>query len=98
MWSIYSNTGIGGCIVLPPVILLFIYWKRLHSFYYVVVISAMLLVMNISKLFYHQPRPYWVRAEIEAYNCSTQFGNPSGHCLFSAGMATTLWLDFFVFG
>lgn len=62
--------------------------------YYLVVLAAIFLVMNISKLYYHQARPFWVSYSIEAGSCSTQFGNPSGHSLTAFGMALAGWLDY----
>ena len=94
IWSLYSNVGIASGVALPPSILLLIYWDRLHSFFYVIMLTAMLAMMNVTKLWYHQPRPFWVDEEIQAFDCTTQFGNPSGHSLFSMGAALTLWLDF----
>ena len=74
-------------------------WKRLKALYYVTFLTAMLFCMNISKLWYHEQRPFWVpNTEIKAFYCGTQFGNPSGHALFSMGMAIFSWLDFNEFG
>ena len=93
-WEIYSNLGVFSLIAIPPVALYIIWWKRMHSFYYVIMITSMLAMMNITKLWYHEARPFWVRDNIEAYGCSTQYGNPSGHSLFSMGAAMSIWLDF----
>lgn len=57
-------------------------------------LTAMLALMNVTKLWYHSPRPFWVAEDIHAYDCTTQYGNPSGHSLFSMGAAMTIWLDF----
>ena len=94
LWQIYSNIGLGAAVGLPPFILYTVYWDRLHSFFYIVNLTAMLTMMNVTKLWYHQERPFWVDKDIEAYDCTTQFGNPSGHSLFSMGAAMTMWLDF----
>ena len=53
VWSIYSNLGVAAAVVIAPFILLFIYWRRLHAFYYVVAITGGLFLMNMSKLWYH---------------------------------------------
>jgi len=53
-----------------------------------------MLVMNITKLAYHQARPYWVNTNIIAYSCSSQYGNPSGHSETSMGFALIMWLDY----
>ena len=49
---------------------------------------------DITKLGYHDPRPFWVNPEINAYSCTSQYGNPSGHSSSSMGIAMMLWLDF----
>ena len=98
-WDVYSNLGVASAVSIPPFVFLLVQWKRLKAMYYVVFITACLFVMNVSKLWYHEQRPFWVpNTNIEAYSCSTQFGNPSGHSLFSMGMAMVLWLDFNEFG
>ena len=53
----------------------------------------MFVVTNLTKLYYHEPRPFWVGPDVEAWHCSTQYGNPSGHAFMSMSMAMTLWLD-----
>ena len=53
-----------------------------------------MIVMNVTKLSYADPRPYWISQEIIAYKCSNQFGNPSGHSMTTMAMSLTLWLDF----
>lgn len=50
--------------------------------------------MNIMKLSYADPRPYWVGQDVMAFKCSSSFGNPSGHSETSMAMAMTLWLDY----
>lgn len=51
--------------------------------------------MSISKLNDHQARPFWVaNADVQAYGCSNQYGNPSGHCMDSLGISLTIWLDY----
>lgn len=62
--------------------------------YYTVLLATIFLVMNVTKLDYHQARPFWVSPDIEAGSCSTQFGNPSGHSLTAMGMALSVWLDY----
>jgi len=46
------------------------------------------------KLGYHDPRPFWVDPEIEAFDFSTSYGNPSGHSTKTFGLSILLWLDF----
>ena len=53
MWSLYSNAGLGAAEGLPIVIFLIMLHQRARAFYYVVVLGCLLLVMNVTKLYYH---------------------------------------------
>ena len=44
----------------PFIVFLVIYNQRTRAFYYVMVLTAMLFIMNVLKLSYHDPRPFWV--------------------------------------
>ena len=95
IWDIYSNV----CLVIAcgaPIVwaLAHTLTQRHRAVYYVIVLSAIFLVMNITKLIYHQARPFWDSSSIKAGSCSSQFGNPSGHSLTSLGMALAVWLDY----
>ena len=50
--------------------------------------------MNVTKLYYHQARPYWASENVQAFSCSSQYGNPSGHSLFSMATGLIIWLDY----
>jgi len=82
-------------VIAGPIVLGMLRFKdRARAFYYVVMLTTLLFIMNVGKLFYWQARPFWVSPDIEAYACSTQYGNPSGHSLMSLGTALTIWLDY----
>lgn len=51
--------------------------------------------MNIAKIGYHDPRPYMSESNIIPYDCTNEYGNPSGHSIFSAGFFMFLFLDIF---
>jgi membrane-associated phospholipid phosphatase len=51
--------------------------------------------MNLTKMAYSEPRPYFVDTEIMPHGCSAEYGNPSGHSLFAAGFLFFLFLDVF---
>jgi hypothetical protein len=52
-------------------------------------------VMNLTKMAYHEPRPFMVESAINVYGCSPEYGNPSGHSIFAAAMDTFIFLDVF---
>jgi len=52
IWNLYSNIGVAAITALPPAITLVVFWDRFHSFFYVVMITAILFMMNVSKLWY----------------------------------------------
>ena len=49
--------------------------------------------MNITKMAYHEPRPFMVSAVIQVYGCSAEYGSPSGHSLFVAAFTFFFFLD-----
>ena len=79
---------------IPILIPLLKFTQRARAFYYIMVVTVMVFIMNVFKLSYHDPRPFWVSSNIKAYGCSMQYGNPSGHSLNSMGIAMTVWLDY----
>ena len=89
----YSDIGVAAGVAIPPIWLYFVLWKRIHALYYLMLITSLLFLSNVSKLWYNDPRPFWVREDVQALACSTQYGNPSAHSMFSMAIATTLWLD-----
>jgi membrane-associated phospholipid phosphatase len=74
----------------------FYFWtdQRPRCVYYFATMILILVFTNITKLGYHDPRPFWVWTDVQAFACSSQYGNPSGHSSMSMGMAVTMALDF----
>lgn len=94
IWKGYTNSALIVAMIAPIIASLLRFHERCRTFYYVVMLTAMLFIMNVSKLCYWQARPFWVWPAIQAFDCSVQYGNPSGHSLFSMGTALTIWLDY----
>ena len=61
--------------------------------YNCVVISALTFSMNFLKLRYHDPRPFWSSDQVQAFSCSRQYGNPSGHSMTAFCSALLFALD-----
>lgn len=51
--------------------------------------------MGITKMAYHQPRPYMVNPAINVFGCDPEYGNPSGHSIFAAAFNIFFYLDVF---
>ena len=93
-WEIYSNYALPLAVFVPIGYSLWHYEERKRAVYYVTVLTSVVFTMNVSKLWYHQPRPFWVNPAIESSSCSTQYGNPSGHSLVAMAFAGIIWLDY----
>ena len=52
-WLAYSNGALGLVIAAPIVSCLIIFNQRARAFYYVTMVGCILLIMNVSKLYYH---------------------------------------------
>ena len=66
---------------------------RARAFYYLLFLTIVGFLMNITKMAYHEPRPFMVTDQITVYGCSAEYGNPSGHSLFAAGFNFFFFLD-----
>ena len=73
----------------------FVWSSRPKFFYYLTMFCIDRALTCMIKLTYAQPRPYLENLKIKAYQCPTEFGNPSGHSSASMGVAIVLFLDVF---
>ena len=64
MWSLYSNVGLGAIQAVPVIACLLYFKQRARCFYYVFVIGCITLATNVTKLYYHQARPFWAADDI----------------------------------
>jgi len=89
------------CDLLYPIIaaaLLILYYaltfqkvKTLAFIIYFIIISYL---CSILKIFYHDPRPYWVNSQVEAKVCYSEYGNPSGHSMMSILLFGMIWMRY----
>ena len=49
--------------------------------YFSIITSVLIFFINFMKVRYHDPRPFWISDNIQAFSCSSEFGNPSGHTM-----------------
>jgi membrane-associated phospholipid phosphatase len=76
--------------------LIYMWEVRSRAYYYISFICITLFVMNLTKIAYHDPRPYMSNSQIEPWgSCSKEYGNPSGHSLFAAAFFPFFFLDHF---
>jgi membrane-associated phospholipid phosphatase len=76
-------------------LIIFNWGGRPRAFYYLTLLVGNLWLMNLTKIAYHNPRPYMTDDKIEPIGCSHEYGNPSGHSLFAAGFFFSMFLDIF---
>lgn len=93
-WKFYTDVGLIAIEAVPIIIFYLRPKHRARCLYYVIVFSVILTVMNVTKLSYGDPRPYWVSSDVMGFKTSSSFGNPSGHSMTSMACAMVLWLDF----
>ena len=70
VWKIYTDSA-WFALIIPIVIAMLRFKDRARAFYYIVMLTGILIVMNLGKLFYHEARPYWVSPDVQAHSCST---------------------------
>lgn len=74
---------------------MFNWFSRGRAFYYICFLSAIPYLTIITKMIYHEPRPFMVDDKIKVFGCTDEYGNPSGHALFTAGGHFFVFLDIF---
>ena len=83
------------------VLAIFMYWtgvKQLHRVaYYGVLVTAIGVVMNLTKLYFIQHRPFELDGDIQMADdkCPKEYGNPSGHAMFATAFGGAIMLDIF---
>jgi membrane-associated phospholipid phosphatase len=94
LWRIWSEIALYGCIFLP--ILVSLVGKRdlPLSTYYSFILTVLAFFSSFLKMFYHDPRPFWSSDDVQAFNCSTQYGNPSGHSMLTFGISVAYALEY----
>ena len=94
IWGFYSTWGGNLATFLPFGIVYFFIKQRPRAYYYMFCASAIDGISAITKLNSHQERPFWVSPDVQAFHCSGQYGNPSGHSFTCLGIPLILWLDY----
>ena len=91
----YSGLGLG--IFDCAAILIFLAMKanRPRVVFYGVMLSAKFTLINAMKMFYGEPRPYWIEKGLIGgeMSCAADFGNPSGFALLAMAFAVGVELD-----
>jgi membrane-associated phospholipid phosphatase len=67
--------------------------QRPRAFYYIILISFLVITNNLLKVVYKIPRPFWIFADVKAYACQKGFGSPSGHTMIAWAMPIAMVLD-----
>lgn len=76
-------------------LIIFNWGGRPRAFYYLTLLVGSLFLMNLTKVAYHNPRPYMTDEKVIPIGCSHEYGNPSGHALFAASFFLFMFLDIF---
>lgn len=93
-WKTWTDIAYKGCILLPIGVSLFIKRDLAQTTYYGFLLTALFFITTFLKIAYHGPRPFWSSDDVQAFTCTTQFGNPSGHSILAFGMSMGIALEF----
>ena len=66
-------------LIMLTLVFSYLYLSRPASLYVLVHLFVAGYMSGFLKLFYQQPRPYWVDTGVKAIMCANDFGMPSGH-------------------
>lgn len=76
--------------IIPLIILLFFTFPLHLSYLFISLIIYTCYFNGILKIFYSNPRPFWLKNEIMR-KCEGSYGNPSGHSFMSFAVYLSLW-------
>ena len=96
LWYAFTSDFFFYAINIIPIAVTYVRMNdsRPRCFYYFFLVFGIDAMSAMLKLHRHQPRPFWVSADIEALSCVKQYGNPSGHSFSCMGLACAIWLDY----
>ena len=79
--------------IVPLIIILFFTFPLHLSYLFISIIIYVSYFNGILKIFYSNPRPFWIKNEIMR-KCEGSYGNPSGHSFMSFAVYLSLWKVF----
>ena len=79
--------------IVPLIIILFFTFPLHLSYLFISIIIYVCYFNGILKIFYSNPRPFWIKNEIMR-KCEGSYGNPSGHSFMSFAVYLSLWKVF----
>ena len=89
------------CDILYPIVagaLLMLYYaltfQKVKTLAFILYFILITYICSIMKIFYHDPRPYWEDSSIEAKECYSEYGNPSGHSMMSILLFGMIWMRY----
>ena len=95
-FNLLSDSGGGKTIALYTILLSIFLNERKKYVYFTLLITLIVLIMNTMKMLYKENRPQWERNDLTTQNeldCSMEFGNPSGHSMIAAALASAILFD-----
>lgn len=91
--SVVTTVFVAGAFLIPIITCYVIPDQRARSFYYITLLSVLIISCNVLKLIYHVHRPYWTSDQVEIFSYAKGFGNPSGHAMTVALFCAAGTLD-----
>jgi membrane-associated phospholipid phosphatase len=75
---------------IPITFILILFFPMTISTTFLFTFSIGSYINNLLKIIYSEPRPFWIHPEL-LKNCSSGYGNPSGHSLESTLVYLSIW-------
>lgn len=89
------------CDILHPIVLaaiMIIFYSispmKIKSLAFLLFFFLITYILSILKMIYNDPRPYWSDDRVKAFECYSEYGNPSGHSMMGALIFGMFWERF----
>ncbi|KAL4432658.1 hypothetical protein ABPG74_004951 [Tetrahymena malaccensis] len=82
-FQVMSFIGESEIKLIAPLLGYLFFPNKIQSLKYLITLYISSLIMTILKIWYHEPRPYFVYTDLINIGCDQEFAKPSGHTLGS---------------
>jgi membrane-associated phospholipid phosphatase len=88
-------SDVGGVLQFVAILVAYVWMSRPRAYYYVLLYGITVAIMSLTKIAYHEPRPYMTESEVYVNGCTAEYGNPSGHAMLISSIMLTAFFDLY---
>ena len=91
VWTIVSKLSVFSLSNGPLVFILANQKSRAYAFYFVAAFVSQAYLISLLQLVFHRPAPFWVKLEIDTYECQASFAAPASSSQLAWTILLIIW-------